>query len=122
MRSIYILDDDPNLLDVMKIWLPIHGYKVNTFSNSADLFKAIDASTPDVILTDVKLSESKNGISVCSELKQRYHYPNKILLFSATPARVSDLARCGADGFINKPFDLQSTLATLDEAIKYKLS
>src|SRR4051812_26711536 len=110
MPSVFILDDDANLLPALDIWLSRNGHKVYTFDNSADLIIALKNFTPDIILLDIMLSESKDGKAVCLELKLQYHYPNKIYLFSATHIQDNDLLNCGADGFIDKPFDLQDFL------------
>jgi DNA-binding response OmpR family regulator len=117
MPSVFILDDDASLLLALDIWLSRSGYKVYTFNNSADLIHAFFTFTPDIILLDIMLSELKDGKSVCLELKHQYHYPNKIYLFSATHVQDNDLLNCGADGFIDKPFDLQDFLETLNRAL-----
>jgi DNA-binding response OmpR family regulator len=116
MPSVFILDDDVSLLLALDIWLSRSGYKVFTFNNSADLLHLLDTFIPDIILLDVLLSELKDGKSVCMELKHQYHYPNMIFLFSATHMQDNDLFKCDADGFIDKPFDLQSFLNILNSA------
>jgi len=117
MPSVFILDDDVSLLLALDIWLSRNGYKVYTFNNSADLMHALSTFTPDIILLDVLLSELKNGKLVCIELRHEYHFPNKIYLFSATHIKGNDLYNCDADGFIDKPFDLQDFLDTLNNAL-----
>jgi len=116
MPSVFILDDDASLLLALNIWLSRSGYEVYTFQNSAVLIHALNSITPDIILLDVLLPEQKNGKLICIELKHQYHYPNKIYLFSATHMQDGDLLNCDADGFIDKPFDLQDFLNTLNNA------
>ena len=116
MPSIFILDDDASLLLALDIWLSRSGYEVYTFNNSADLLQALSTCTPDIIILDVLLSELKNGKLVCIELRHQYHFPNKIYLFSATHIQNNDFLLCEADGFIDKPFDLQDLLITLNTA------
>src|SRR6476620_6009234 len=106
MYSILVLDDDADILFILDTWLTKHGYKVYTFSNSDDLLAIVINFTPDLIILDLLLAETKDGKSLCSQLKHQYHFPNPILLFSASPMNDADLLNCGADGFIAKPFDL----------------
>ena len=116
MPSVFILDDDASLLLALDIWLSRSGYEVYTFNNSADLLQALSTCTPDIIILDVLLSELKNGKLICIELRHQYHFPNKIYLFSATHIQDYDFLICEADGFIDKPFDLQDLLITLNTA------
>src|SRR4051812_40405986 len=104
MSSIFVLDDDADILFILEMWLTKHDYEVYTFSYSNDLVKALTKFTPDMIILDVLLAEKKDGKSLCSELKQQHQYPNKIYLFSASLVQDADLLNCGADGFICKPF------------------
>lgn len=118
MPTVFILDDDTNLLAALDIWLSGNGFKVHTFSYSGDLMSALNTSMPDIILLDVLLSELKDGKNVCTELKQQYQFPNKIFLFSATHIPNEELIKCEADGFIDKPFEIQQLLNTLNKSLQ----
>jgi DNA-binding response OmpR family regulator len=117
MWSIFVLDDDADILFIMDKWLTKHGYEIHTFSNSGDLIDAIKKFTPDLIILDVLLAEEKDGKTLCSELKQQHYYPNLIYLFSASPTADTDLLNIGADGFIAKPFVLHDLLNTLNKVL-----
>src|SRR3954469_25812511 len=100
MPTIFILDDDENLLNALIMLLSDRKYEVATFTRSKDLFNAVSLFKPDIILLDVRLSEEDDGKSVCTKLKKEYKYPNKIYLFSASPVSEAEMQKCGADGFI----------------------
>jgi DNA-binding response OmpR family regulator len=117
MSSIFILDDTDDTLYYLDLWLTEHGYKVYTFNNSKDLMEAIKMITPDLMLLDVRLAESKDGRVLCIELRHDYNYHNLIYLISGSPIISSDLLTCGADGFIKKPFDMQAVLDTINNAL-----
>jgi len=91
MLTIFILDNDENILEVLKLILSTHNYEVATFCNSKDLLIAVSHVKPDILLLDVKFSEDVDGKLVCSILKQEYNYPNKIFLYSATPVSVKEM-------------------------------
>lgn len=116
MLSAFILDDDANLLVALDILFSRNGYKVYTFKISDELLLALNTFTPDIILLDILLSEIMDGRTLCKELKQLYHFPNKIYLFSATHILEDELLQCGADGFIDKPFDIKVLLDVLHKS------
>ena len=117
MPSIFILDDTDEILFYLDLCLTEHGYQVYTFNNSKDLVDALHFITPDLILTDVRLAELKDGRILCKELRQHYGYTNPLYLFSGNSIMYSDLQFCGADGFIKKPFDFQKVLEVLNNAL-----
>ncbi len=117
MPTVFVLDDDVNLLVALELLLSRNDYKVYSFSNSADLILTLNQLMPDIILLDILLSETKNGKVVCKELKLKYYYPNKIYLFSATHIPDDELLKSGADGFIDKPFEIQHLLSMLSNAV-----
>ncbi len=114
MPSIFILDDTVDILFTLDMWLTRNGYEVYTFTNSFDLIEVMEVLTPDFILMDVRLSEIKDGRTVCLELRKQHLYSNKLYLFSSSSVMHSDLQHFGADGFIKKPFDLQNMLNTIN--------
>jgi DNA-binding response OmpR family regulator len=117
MPSIFILDDTVDILFTLDFWLSSNGYEVYTFTSSIDLMELMNSHTPDFILLDVRLSEIKDGRTVCLELRKHHCYTNKIYLFSACSVMNSDVHHFGADGFIKKPFDLHYMLHTIDRAL-----
>jgi DNA-binding response OmpR family regulator len=117
MPTVFILDDDVNLLVALDLLLSRNAYKVYTFSNSADLMLTLGQLIPDIILLDILLSETKTGEVVCQELKQTYNYPNKIYLFSATHIADNELLKSGADGFMDKPFEIEDLLNMLNKSL-----
>lgn len=117
MPSIFVLDDTNDILYYLDLCLTEQGYQVYTFNNSRDLISTINTITPEFILLDIRLAEVKDGRILCMELRQHYHYTNPIYLFSANAIMHSDLQFCGADGFIKKPFDLQTIVETINNAL-----
>jgi len=117
MSTVYILDDDVSLLFVLDMLLSKYKYKVATFTNSKDLLNAINLFKPDLVILDVRLSEKEDGKQVCIKLKQDHHFTNKIFLFSASPVVKSELQKCGADGFIEKPFRITAFMNIINNAL-----
>ncbi len=108
MPRIYVIDDDKDLLSVIKSLLLKKGFDVSTFSDWDDAAKTVKITEPQLILLDVFLS-GIDGLEVCQKLKASpytKHIP--ILLFSAFPKFAESAIRdYGADDFIAKPFEVE---------------
>lgn len=107
MPRIYVIDDDKDLLKVVKSLLYKKGFDVKTFVDWDLANKTMKELEPQLILLDVFLS-GIDGLEVCQKLKASpytRHIP--VLLFSAFP-RIAESAvhDYGADDFIAKPFEV----------------
>lgn len=63
MESIYIVEDDTNILEIETFSLKNSGYQVEGFQNARDFFRKLDEKTPDLILLDVMLPDM-DGLSI----------------------------------------------------------
>lgn len=108
-KHILVVDDDPDILDVVQEILSTGGYRVQTGLNGACL-QRMESDPPDLILLDVLL-QGENGRDLCREVKSReltQHIP--VILFSAHFTVSSALKDCGADDFLAKPFRIEELL------------
>jgi DNA-binding response OmpR family regulator len=111
MPKIYVIDDDKDMLNVVKSLLLKKGYNVSTFLEWKTADEAMKTVEPQLILLDVFLS-GIDGLDICRKLKNTSatkHIP--ILLFSAFP-RIAETAihEYGADDFIEKPFEVNDLI------------
>jgi DNA-binding response OmpR family regulator len=111
MPRIYVIDDDEDLLQVVKTLLKKKGFDVKTFTDWEVASTTMKTLEPQLILLDVFLS-GIDGLDVCQKMKscaQTRHIP--ILLFSAYP-RIAESAihDYGADDFIAKPFEVSELI------------
>ena len=111
MPRIYVIDDDKDLLTVVKSLLLKKGFNVSTFIDWRLAKNAIKLFEPQLILLDVFLS-GIDGLDICQKLKaspSTRHIP--ILMFSAFP-KIAEIAidDYGADDFIAKPFEVSDLI------------
>lgn len=110
MKRILIIDDDHEVLNAVSFLLIIHGFTVETASTVETIIDKIDAFKPDLILLDVAL-KGEDGRNVCRRLKDHSTYKMiRLILFSANLSVNSDFKDCGADDFIEKPFEIEELL------------
>lgn len=103
--TILVIDDSPELLEVLRLILGKAGYDVETASDgTAGLHQALDIE-PDLVILDIGLP-GLDGLSVAEELRGRgFRAPILMLTGRGTvPDRVTGL-EAGADDYLVKPFD-----------------
>ena len=102
-----LVDDDTDLLWLMSSALKRRGFEVRTFSH-APTIEQVRQVQPSVIFLDLDIG-TESGEEVCGKIKQGdsvLHVPI-ILLSSHNKDHLRETARrCGADGYMTKPFDL----------------
>lgn len=113
-KMIYIIDDDPDILVMLQIFLQKNGFKVTADYNGENLEKQQELS-PGVYLVDINLA-GKNGMELCKLIKKESSNIPVVLMSGGTDADM--LAKdCNADAFVPKPFDMQAVLSTLDRLV-----
>lgn len=119
---ILLIDDDKDLLELMKRKLIKEGCVVNISQNGAKINEIIADQTPDCILLDIHMI-GVNGSDICKKLKSEDRTSNiPILLLSANHNIEKIAVICGADGYISKPMDISLFVEKIKSALKLKLS
>ncbi len=108
-KHILVVDDDQDILEVVRTILTDEGYHVQTSLNGACL-QRMESDPPDLILLDVLL-QGEDGRELCRQVKGRDQTRQiPVILFSASVAANSTTAACGADDFLAKPFRIGELL------------
>jgi DNA-binding response OmpR family regulator len=109
-KKILVADDNPAILDALKIMLEEEGYEAETTVDGATV-QDIKAPLPDLLMLDVWMS-GVDGRNVCKLLKssaETKHIP--IIMISATKDIEQIAKDCGADDCVSKPFQMEHLLA-----------
>lgn len=121
MSKILILDDDMDLLSIVKSLLKKRGYDVFAFANWQKAWENIKKNKPNLILLDVFL-KGMDGMDVCKKLKSTSstrHIP--IIMFSSYPnIAASAIDEFGADEFIAKPFEVNDMFNKISEVLSVR--
>ena len=112
MPKILLVDDDPDLRDVLCILLESNGFEVQVAASGQEALTLFDASKIDIVLTDVKMP-GMDGIELCKRLKAIAPDLN-IYFMSGFSSLTADTARAlGANGVFAKPFEVVEFISTL---------
>lgn len=113
-KKILILDDDPDILEILSLLLTDNGYEVRTLSCGETVFDDIKDFEPDLVLMDVILA-GLDGRSICKEIKENHltcFLP--VILISGTHDLAESLHLPGTpNDFVAKPFDIDHLLARI---------
>lgn len=110
MKSIYIVEDNDDIRELVEYLLDNENYQVAGFANVTDFKTQLAIAHPDLIILDVMLPDG-NGMQVANELKgvtDTQQIP--ILLMSANTNVAYISAESKADDFISKPFDIDDLI------------
>ncbi len=117
-RTIYLVDDDPDLLKYIHIELSDE-YRVETFTNGEDAWSEILAKLPDAVVTDLILPEI-DGAALCRKIRENRktdHLP--VIVFTAETGEESEFLclKSGADHYMTKPVSLERLRGMIAQAI-----
>lgn len=108
---ILVVDDEPNIRDLLSTGLSFAGFKVKTVANGAATISAVLEEEPDLIILDVMLPDM-NGFSVTKRLRGA-GFTAPILFLTAkddTQDKIEGL-NAGGDDYVTKPFSLDEIVA-----------
>ena len=111
MKKVLVVDDDQDILYIVKQILTSYGFEVRLHSTGLNVPDIVLDFQPDLILLDVRLP-GKSGTEICKELKEQ-NCVIPIILFSAHAQQANFLELFGADAFMSKPFDVKNLVNTV---------
>ena len=103
--KILIVDDEPDIIEILKFNLENEGYKVFSAENGKDALKFADLYLPNLIILDLMMP-IMDGIEVCERLRTDKKFNNTLIIFlSARGEDYSQVAafESGADDYVTKP-------------------
>lgn len=104
-QKILIVDDEPDILEIITYNLQLHGYEVQTAKDGDQALIKAKEFKPDLIILDIMMPK-KNGIEVCKILRSQPEYNDTLIIFlTALNDELSHIKglEFGADDYISKP-------------------
>jgi len=110
LKRILVLDDNQDILDIIKEALSYEKFEVNITQDSENIMETIQSYKPDLIMLDYKLS-GPHGDDICRQIKVNPHFFNTpVIICSAYINQNAGLSACGCDALIAKPFGLEELM------------
>ena len=118
-ETILVVDDDLDILELLKMSLEPEGYDVQTASDGDSAVQSACMDPPDLILLDVMMPH-KNGLEVIKALKDIDETKSIPVILVTARGQTDDKVRgleTGADDYITKPFDLREVTARIEAVL-----
>lgn len=119
-RRVLVVDDDPAIVEMLMELLERDGrFEVQTAANGFDAGLRTKEFRPDVIVLDYMLPDI-NGNAVVRRIREDPSLSSvKIIIVSGVVNRqdVDELLKCGADGFLQKPFSIEQLVKRIMELV-----
>jgi two-component system OmpR family response regulator len=112
-HRVLVVDDEPNIVDVVAMALRFQGFEVATAANGEEALAQVEAFRPQIMVLDVMLPDM-TGFDVADRLgAQRGHVP--IVFLTARDATEDKLRglTSGGDDYVTKPFSLEELVARI---------
>ena len=117
-KKILVVDDEPNIVDILRFNLQREGYEVLAAYDGQEGLDKARSEGPDLILLDVMLPE-KDGFQVCEELRKTDRLTPIIMLTAREEERDRVMGlELGADDYVVKPFSVRELLARVRTNIR----
>ncbi len=102
-NTIFLIDDDKNILTSVSILLETEGFNVKTFSDGESGLNAILKNNPDIAIVDIKMPRL-DGIELLKKLRKTSQLP--VIFLTSKDTEIDELLglKIGADDYITKPF------------------
>lgn len=118
MNKILVVEDDPDLLEVVQLILEENNYKVFPLMNGRPIFKIIEEFNPDLILMDIRL-DGMDGRAIFKEIRTRAHTAHLPVIltsggFSEDYLMKADLL---SDDYLEKPFEMSMLLKKIENLL-----
>lgn len=117
MTHLLLVDDDIEVLALLKKFLEQHGYSVAIATDGPALWEAVARQMPDLVILDVMLP-GDSGLVLCQKLRTEHAIGIVMLTaMSELSDRVVGL-ELGADDYLTKPFDARELLARVRAVLR----
>ena len=117
-KKVYIVDDDESVCRALKTLLMTFGFEVKTFNSAKSFFDAVTNDDPGCLVLDIHMPEM-DGWTMQKKIVDSGSKRPVIFISAEKQDRVSDCAlKAGAVGFLQKPFDGQTLVNLINEALR----
>ncbi|WP_186576685.1 response regulator transcription factor [Aquibacillus kalidii] len=116
-HKIFIVEDDPNIRDIVSAYLRKEGYDISMVDNAEAAWEKARNESPDMWILDIMLP-GMDGFELCKKIRQESEVP--IIIISAKDEEVDKILglELGSDDYLTKPFSPRELVARVKRLFK----
>ena len=116
-HKILIIDDDLELIELLRDYLGGHRFKVDYRLHGNDIIRKMEPEPPDLIILDYMMP-GKDGLEVLQQIRSRYTVP--VIMLTAKGEETDRIVglELGADDYLGKPFNPRELLARIKAVLR----
>ena len=117
MTRILAVDDELNILELVKLYLNREGYQVETVTRGNEALSKLLVFNADLVILDLMMPEM-DGLEVCRQIRSRSNVP--ILMLTARKEDIDKIVglEMGADDYLTKPFNPRELIARIKAILR----
>jgi DNA-binding response OmpR family regulator len=119
-QVIAALDDEPDILELLKVNLGKAGYRFEGFQDAEELYRYLDREKPNLILLDLMLPGT-DGLEVCRHIRRTEALADIPIIMLTAKGDESDKVvglELGADDYVTKPFSTKELVARIHAVLR----
>ncbi|MCP4154088.1 MAG: response regulator transcription factor [bacterium] len=119
-KRVFVIEDEPDILELESIHLRKAGYEVDAFTEAAPMFAQLKKKIPDIFILDLMLPD-QDGLDVCKTLKKNPRYAHIPVIMVTAKTEEFDVVlglELGADDYIPKPFSPRELTARVKAVLR----
>ena len=119
-KRLLLIDDEPDLILLVKDYLEFRGYEVITAENGREALEVLDRGIPDMIICDVMMPEM-DGYAFVEQVRREERTSWIPILFLSAKQQTGDKIKgldSGADVYMVKPFEAEELVAQVEASLK----
>jgi two-component system, OmpR family, response regulator len=117
MNNILIVDDDPNIRELVRVFLRNEGFDVYEASDGVEALAKLETLKADLVILDVMMP-NMDGWELCRELSASYDIPLLMLTAKGETAQKIKGFQLGTDDYLVKPFEPLELVARVKALLK----
>jgi len=112
-----IVEDDPNIVDLIRSNLTVRGFDTVVSTDGARALRLLETEAPDIVLLDLMLPEV-DGFELCRQIRERSSVA--VIVVSARGGERDKVTalNVGADDYMTKPFSIEELLARITATLR----
>jgi two-component system, OmpR family, alkaline phosphatase synthesis response regulator PhoP len=117
VNTILVVDDEPNIQELVRLYLEKDGYRVELAATGEEAIRKLETAKPSLVVLDIMLP-NMDGFEVCRQIRKRSEVP--VLMLTARKEDIDKILglELGADDYLTKPFNPRELVARVKAVLR----